>query len=168
MLKNLMRRLVFPSLLMCALFVVISICAEFGVTYLLGGFEVGRISPYYNVHHSEELAQGLYSPFTDAIFVSYVLVNGMCTFGVSSLYASIGARREQLVIAAIPFITALLYLIFRHRDLLFTSDTHDAMFAAVLFELLTCFFSASIGIFLGYRMHRHGVVSDGHEGIVTS
>ena len=148
--KLTLRRIVAPFVLLVALWNLVTMSVDIGTQIFIGVFEAERITPYSNVHLSEEAAEGIYSPLTDPVFILYISLVGIVAFGFSSFFAAWGASKQELILSAIPGIVGLLILLFPHRDIWFQS--YPGSFRNALFIELIIYIACILFGLYGSKM----------------
>ncbi len=148
--KCIFRRMIFPFILMLALWTVTTMAVDLTTQELLGVFEAERMAPYANAHLLEEAYEGKYSPISDPVFLIYILSIGIAVFGGGSLFAWWGVAKQHIAIASVPSIIGVAIIILPRR-FVWNNSYLQEMQIALFLELFVYALCTGIGIFIAAR-----------------
>lgn len=131
--RTLIRRFALPLaaalLLAAAGFVLFGMVGE-----MMLGQEAERLFPFSNAHLLEEAMEGLYTPLSDPLFISFSLLIAICAFGPSMFWGALSAAKSEVWLVSLASLvgSALLALTLRPK---LSSDEPSSIYQAALFCL---------------------------------
>jgi hypothetical protein len=158
--RTLIRRFALP--LAAALMLSAAAFVLFGMAgKMMLGQEAERLFPFSNAHLLEEAMEGVYSPLSDPLFLSFSFLIAICAFGPSMFWGALRAANPEvwLVLLATLVGSALLALILRPQ---LSSSEPSSIHHAALFLPAACGLAGGAGIWLARltnsSRHRYGAL----------
>lgn len=158
--RTMIRRFALP--LAAALALAATAYVLFGIAgEMMLGQEAERLFPFSNAHLLEEAMEGIYSPLSDPLFLSFSLLIAICAFGPPMFWGALRAARSEvwLVWLATLVGSALLAVTLRPE---LSSDEPSSIYQAALFLPAACLVAGGAGIWVSRvfgpveRSARHG------------
>jgi len=138
-----------------AVWVILVAGVGLGAEEFVGYWLADRLSPFSNAHLLEEVDEGLYTPFSDPVFVIHAVVVAALAFGVPTYFLGRRAKREHPLLTVVPALIVISIIAFLWRYV-WHEGYPLAMRLACLFELSLYIAAAVTALALSAASSRHG------------